>query len=135
MTKVLIYVAILAALLGVVAWYGSIRYEAGRNDLLAEQGKLAEVERRKVNEQTLASDAGAAAAKSEGEKVQAASVERTRTVVQTITRIVHDTPSHAECVVPADSLRELSIAIDRANSAAGRVSGAGTSRDPAEHVH
>ncbi|MDQ7996051.1 MAG: hypothetical protein AAGC76_09370 [Luteibacter sp.] len=135
MTKVLIYVAILAGLLGAGAWYGSSRYEAGRNDLLADQAKQAETDRQKSDMQTVASDAGAAKAKSEGEQAQAASVENTRTVVQTVTRIIHDSPSPSVCVVPPDSVRELTSAIGRANAAAGRVSGAQPGRDTSTDVH
>ncbi|MDN5938461.1 MAG: hypothetical protein L0H83_07335, partial [Salinisphaera sp.] len=46
------------------------------------------------------------------------SQDRTGETVRVITRIVHDTPANAACVLPADSLHELQTAVDRANAAA-----------------
>lgn len=135
LVKVGIYAAILAAFLGSVAWYGSNRYTAGRNDLLAEQSAQAQEARKADDLRTKASDEGAAQAKTQGEQAQAASVENTRTVVQTVTRIVHDTPAPAVCVVRPDSVRELSAAIERANAAARGVSGAQSSREASADVH
>jgi len=45
----------------------------------------------------------------------------TETAVRTITRIVHDSPAPAACVLPADSLRHLQDQVDAANAAASRL--------------
>jgi hypothetical protein len=135
MTKVLIYAAILASILGFGAWYGSGRYDAGRDDLLAEQAKQADASRAKEDAKTATSDAGASSAKVEGEQAQADATDRSDVVTRTITRIIHDSPAPTVCVVPPDGVRELAGAIDRANAAARGVSGAQSGRATAADVH
>ncbi len=135
MTKVLIYVAILASILGLGAWYGSSRYDAGRNELLTEQLALAEKARAKEDLKTAASDTGASTAKAAGEQAQADATDRSAVVTRTITRIIHDSPAPTVCVVPPDSVRELAGAIDRANTAARGVSGTKPGRTDAADVH
>lgn len=139
MTKVLIYAAtlasILASILGLGAWYGSSRYDAGRNELLAEQATQAGKDRVVADAKTAASDAGASSAKASGEQAQADATDRSTVVTRTITRIVHDSPAPTVCVVPPDSVRELAGAIDRANAAARGVSGAQPGRADAADVH
>jgi len=63
----------------------------------------------------------ATAARAAGAVRIAQTTAATDTAVRTITRIVHDSPAPAACVLPADSLRHLQDQVDAANAAASRL--------------
>lgn len=120
-----IVAALGAGLVALGAWYGSSRYDAGRADLLAEQGRAAAHQRALDDKKTAAADEGSAVAIHAGEVKQAASQATTNAVIHTVTRYIRENPAPALCVMPpADPvLRELQAAADRANAAARAVQG------------
>jgi len=120
-----IVAALCTAIVGLGAWYGSSRYDAGRADLLAEQSRAAQQQRAIDDRKTAAADEGGAVAIHAGEVKQAASQATTNAVVHSVTRYIRENPAPAMCVMPpADPvLRELQAAADRANAAARAVQG------------
>lgn len=123
-----LYVAggIMLALIGAGAGYGHMRFNAGVNQTLAARAAANEKAQKVHDAKVVAGDAGAGKAVQAGQVKEAQVVEKTNTVVQTVTRYIHDHPSPAVCAMPADDpvLRELAAGRDRANAAARAVSGA-----------
>ena len=70
-----------------------------------------------VQKQDDKAQADAARVTTQGSQSSAANSSQTKVVVRTITKLVHDKPSPATCVVSPDAQKALQKAVDDANAA------------------
>jgi carbohydrate-binding DOMON domain-containing protein len=120
-TRLYAAIALCLALLA-GGWYlHHVGYNAGQNDAIAAYTAKADKVAAEQSAKAVQADTGAKAATDTGHVTIAANTAQTQVVTRTITRIVHDTPSPAACVLPPDSVRALQDAADSANLAAQGV--------------
>lgn len=112
----------LVALLGIGVWYyGHTRYQAGYEAHVAAVNAAVVKAEAKHQAQVVVADEAQVAVTDAGATQTAETKDRTADTVRVITRIVHDTPAPAECIVAHGSMRALADAVARANAAARGV--------------
>lgn len=121
MTRLYAAIALALALLA-GGWYlHHAGYKAGQLDAIATITAKADKLAAQQITKDVQADTSAKTATDTGHIAVADSQAATKVVTRTITRIVHDTPSPAACVLPPDSVRTLQDAADSANRAAQGV--------------
>ena len=119
--KIIAAVVFLLALGGALWLLEQHGYDRGMAACHAAQEKAAKADDTKHEAVVVAADAGMQKAVDAGQQQQAAAEQHTQTVIRTVTKVIHDTPSPAVCVVQPDSLRALTDAATRATAAADRL--------------
>lgn len=124
--KIIAVVVFLLALGGALWLLEQHGYDRGMAACHAAQEKAAKADDTKHEAVVVAADTGMQKAVDAGQQQQAAAEQHTQTVIRTVTKVIHDTPSPAVCVVQPDSLRALNDAAARATAATDRLQRAPT---------
>lgn len=118
LTRLLIALLLLAGLAAAGRWAYTTIYDAGAASCVAAHKQASEKTRADTEKRRDTAVASASSVRKASADAVGVATDKTKETVRVITRIVHDTPATAVCVLPADSLRELQTAVDRANTAA-----------------